>query len=187
MKALLIIDMQNISFTPETPRWDTQGVIERINSLASSFRKKEYPVIIIQHDGSKDNFCIPSSKEWQVLDSIDVRCNDLAVSKIANDSFYQSELHKTLQQLNIEELVITGCATDFCVDSTIKSAITHEYKVTVISDAHTTGDRPHIKAEKVIEHYNWIWKESIPINGKIEVVSFNDYIIKIGRLLQNTL
>ncbi|MBI9054902.1 MAG: cysteine hydrolase [Bacteroidales bacterium] len=177
MEALLIIDMQNISFTPETPRWDSDGVIQRINTLATSFRKKGQPVIYIQHDGSKDNFCLPSSKEWKVLDSLDVHCNDLAISKIANNSFYKSILHTTLQQLNIDKLTITGCATDFCVDSTIKSAINHEYKVTVISDAHTTGDRPHLKAKQVIEHYNWIWKETIPINGnKIKVLSLDEYL-----------
>ena len=177
MEALLVIDMQNVSFTPETPRWDTKGVIERINILAASFRQKGQPVIFIMHDGSADNFCIPNSKEWQIINDLDVRYNDLAINKIANDSFYQSELHNTLNQLNVDKLTITGCATDFCVDSTVKSAINHDYKVSVISDCHTTGDRPHLKAEQVIEHYNWIWEETIPINGnKIEVLSLNKYL-----------
>ena len=173
MTALLIIDMQKISFTPETPRFDTKGVVNKINSLTDQFRKKGESVIFIQHDGTKDGFCKPNTIEWEILDEINVDKNDIIVSKIANDSFYQSMLKQILQQEKIDKLVITGCATDFCVDSMIKSALTNEYKVTVIADAHTTGDRPHLKAEKVIEHYNWMWDEMIPINeNKIKAFIF---------------
>lgn len=175
MKALLIIDMQKISFTPETPRFDTPGVIERINKLANNFRKQGDKVIYIQHDGTKDGFCKPNTQEWEILDDLIVDSNDIIISKTVNDSFYKSKLDEVLKANSIEELVITGCATDFCVDATIKSAFTRHYKITVISDAHTTADRPHLDAEKVIEHYNWIWKEFIPVNGKMNVLSYKDY------------
>ena len=51
-KALLVIDMQKGSFTQETPRYDTEGVVKRINSLSSIFRKRNFPVIFVQHDGT---------------------------------------------------------------------------------------------------------------------------------------
>ncbi len=177
MKALLIIDMQKISFTPETPRFDTEGVVKRINMLSAHFRKQNHMVIYIQHDGSKDGFCKPNSQEWEILNTLNIEESDIIVSKIANDSFYKSNLNSILKNNGIEELVITGCATDFCVDATIKSALTNGYKVTVIADGHTTGNRPHLKAEKVIEHYNWMWDEMIPVNEKIKVINFNDYIV----------
>jgi len=68
MKALLIIDMQQVSFTAETPCYDTDGVVERINSLATKFRGNGDFVIYIQHDGSADDFCKPGSEEWSVVD-----------------------------------------------------------------------------------------------------------------------
>ncbi|MCB9002061.1 MAG: cysteine hydrolase [Bacteroidales bacterium] len=176
MKGLLIIDMQKVSFTPETPRFDAKGVIEKINLLSNNFRKNGDKVIFIQHDGTKDNFCIPNTSEWEILDELDRDSQDLVISKTANDSFYNSELNDILKDNGIDELIITGCATDFCVDSTVKSALTNNYRVTVISDGHTTGNRPHLSAEKVIEHYNWMWKETIPINGKITVLECKDYI-----------
>jgi len=55
MKALLIIDMQKVAFTVQTPRYDAEQVIDRINSLSALFRKMGEPVIFIQHDGSKEN------------------------------------------------------------------------------------------------------------------------------------
>lgn len=176
MKALLIIDMQKNSFTPETPRYDEDNVVRKINSLSQKFRSNNDLVIHIQHDGTKDGFCFPNTAEWEIIDSIDVKQTDVLVGKIANDSFYKSELHEILQKNEVEELIITGCATDFCVDSTIKSAFTHDYKITVISDAHTTADRPNLKAKQVIDHYNWIWEEMIPINGTIQIVPFEEFI-----------
>ena len=68
-------------------------------------------------------------------------------------------------------MFITGCATDFCVESTIQSALTKDYNITVVSDGHTTGERPHLAAVKVIEHYNWVWNNMIPTKGKIDVKS----------------
>ena len=66
-------------------------------------------------------------------------------------------------------MFITGCATDFCIESTIQSALTKDYNITIVEDGHTTGERPHLKAEKVIEHYNWVWKNMISTEGKIKV------------------
>ena len=51
MKALLIIDMQKVSFTSKTPRFNSDDVIKRINILSDKFRKNGDIVIFIQHNG----------------------------------------------------------------------------------------------------------------------------------------
>lgn len=66
-------------------------------------------------------------------------------------------------------MFITGCATDFCVESTIQSTLTKDFNITVAEDGHTTGERPNLKAEQVINHYNWVWQNMIPTKGKIKV------------------
>jgi nicotinamidase-related amidase len=178
MKALLIIDMQKTSFTPATPRLNSDLVIQRINKLSQRFRLNGDKVIFIQHDGTSEGFCIPGTDEWEILASLDRESEDLIISKTANDSFYRTGLKDELQRLNISELVITGCATDFCVDSTVKSALVNDFNLIVIKDAHTTADRPNLKAGQVIDHYNWIWSEMSPTNGKITVVEFDNYLKK---------
>ena len=171
-KSLLIIDMQKGSFTNKTPRFDTDGVVKRINELAELFRKSELPVFYIQHDGTDFGEFKKNTFEWEILDSLNVRQNDILIDKYANDVFYNSELQSKLIELKSTELFITGCATDFCVESTIQSALTKDYDITVVSDTHTTGDRPHLTADKVIEHYNWVWQNMIPTKGKILVKTF---------------
>ncbi|MFA5328191.1 MAG: cysteine hydrolase family protein [Prolixibacteraceae bacterium] len=176
MKALLIIDMQKVSFTPETPRFESEKVIERINRLSELFRAKGLPVIFIQHDGRRENYCFQGSKEWEILDEVVRRPEDVVISKEVNDAFYQTRLHQFLQINNITELVITGCATDFCVDATVKAALVHDYNLTIVSDAHTTANRPHISAEKLIAHYNWIWENLTPTEGKVRVVKAEEFL-----------
>ncbi|GAA3511680.1 cysteine hydrolase family protein [Aquimarina addita] len=169
-KALLIIDMQKGSFIPQTPRFDTTGIVQRINQLSSLFRKSNFSVIYIQHDGTATNEFIPNTTEWEILDELEVTTQDIFINKYANDSFYNSNLQSKLIELDCNELFITGCATDFCVASTIQSALTKDYAITVVKDAHTTGDRPHLKANQIIEHYNWVWQHMIPTKGAIQVV-----------------
>ena len=168
-KALLVIDMQKGSFTPKTPRFDTYGVIKRINELSTLFRELNYPVIYIQHDGTGTGAFEKNATDWENLDDLKVESTDIRIDKYANDVFYKSELHSKLNELKVSELFMTGCATDFCVESTIQSALTKDYNITVVKDGHTTGDRPHLKAEQVIEHYNWVWQNMIPTNRQIKV------------------
>ena len=172
--ALLIIDMQKGSFTPDTPRWDTGGVVARINQLADAFRKLGWPVIFIQHDGKKGNDFIPGTDRWKILPELDVEETDRIISKTANNAFYQSELDDYLCKNGIRELMITGCATDFCVESTIQAALSLDYEVNVVADGHTTGERPHLTANQVIEHYNWIWQNMIPTKGSIQVLNTHE-------------
>lgn len=174
--ALLVIDMQKGSFTPNTPRFDTKGVVNRINMLTKHFRRLDLPVIFIQHDGTAMHEFIPNTTEWELLDGLNVLDTDILINKYANDVFYKSELQQKLVTLHVKNLIITGCATDFCVASTIQSALTKDYNITVVKDGHTTGDRPHLKAEKIIEHYNWVWTNMIPTKGNVTVKSLKEII-----------
>jgi nicotinamidase-related amidase len=171
-KALLIIDMQNGSFTSKAPRFDADGVVRRINGLGAIFRRREFPVIFVQHDGSGTGEFERDTFEWQLLRSLEISLDDVVVGKTANDTFYKSRLELILNERKVTELFITGCATDFCVDSTVQSAIARDYSVTIVADGHTTADRPHLGAAKIIEHYNWVWRNMIPTKGKIDVKTF---------------
>ena len=72
-------------------------------------------------------------------------------------------------------MLVCGWATDFCVDSTIRSAVSHDYNVVVVSDAHTLNDRPHLDAVSVIRHHNWVWSDLIT-NRSIKVATTAELI-----------
>ena len=169
-KALLVIDMQKGSFTASTPRHDTNGVVQRINLLAEYFRANSLTVFFIQHDGTTSGTFVPHTTDWELLDEINVEAGDILVNKYANDVFYRSDLQSQLKQYSVDELIISGCATDFCVEATVQSALSKDFKITVVEDGHTTGERPHLKAVQVIAHYNWVWQNMIPTKGAVNVM-----------------
>ncbi len=169
MRALLVIDMQLGSFRPYELRQDSFAVIDRINRLSDAFRNNGDLVIFIQHDGTKENCFMPGTEEWSLLPELIRGAADIFVSKTANDSFYKTDLQAILRNRGERELIVTGCATDFCVDDTIKSALTRDYSITVVADGHTTADRPMIPARQVIQYFNWLWSEMTPTIGGIKV------------------
>src|SRR5688572_4354565 len=102
MKALLVIDMQNGSFTEATPRHDTEGVVSRINKLADYFRQRKDVVIVIQHDGSVHGDFVPGTLPWEVLPQLTMLSGDARIAKTANDCFYKSYLGPFLQERAIK-------------------------------------------------------------------------------------
>jgi nicotinamidase-related amidase len=58
-----------------------------------------------------------------------------------------------------------GYATDFCVDTTVRSAASRDYGVIVVSDCHTTKDRPVLDAERIKAHHEWMWENLICPKG----------------------
>jgi nicotinamidase-related amidase len=86
---------------------------------------------------------------------------DRVVHKTLNDPFFGTTLEATLTELCPERLLVTGWATDLCVDSCVRSAATLGFKVVAVGDCHTLSDRPHLRAPCVIEHHHWVWTNLI--------------------------
>jgi len=53
--VLIVIDMQRGSFSPYQERYDTDGLISRINMLAEKVRLPGGKVIFIQHNGPQED------------------------------------------------------------------------------------------------------------------------------------
>jgi len=177
--ALLVIDMQAGQFTDETPRHDADGVVARINTLRRAVRESRGIVIFIQHDGPQGDSFEPGTSGWQLLPSLERDPSDVVVHKTACDSFYDTELRAVLDRHAVRRLLVTGCATDFCVDTTVRAALSRDYDVTVVADGHTTADRPHVAAAALIRHHNWLWQNLIHPKVRVEVVPTHEIIARI--------
>jgi nicotinamidase-related amidase len=174
--ALLIIDMQVGLFTSETPRYDADGVVSRINAIGGAVRQSGGIVIFIQHDGPEGDPLEPGRQGWQLLPSLERGLGDVVVRKTACDAFYSTELKAVLDRRKVRRLIVTGCATDFCVDTTVRSAISRGYRVVVVADGHTTADRPHVCAASLIQHHNWLWQNLTHPKVRIDVTQTDDLI-----------
>jgi nicotinamidase-related amidase len=168
MIALLVIDMQVGLFEGDPPRHDADGVVRCINEVAGVVRATGGMVIFIQHED--DGGLKRDTQGWEILPALERTDTDLLVRKQACDSFYETELADLLEQHGARQLIITGCATDFCVDTTIRAAASRNYEVVVVKDAHTTKDRSHLDAESIITHHNWMWENLILPRNEVKVL-----------------
>ena len=168
--VLIVIDMQRGSFSPYQERYDTDGLISRINMLAEKVRLSGGKVIFIQHNGPQEDPHHPDAEGWKLLPNLDVSNEDIIVTKTACDSFLNTDLALHLNGISAERLIITGCATDYCVDTTVRSALARGYLTIVPSDGHTTANRDHLDAVSIIAHHNSIWADFISPAGAAKVI-----------------
>ena len=176
--VLLIIYMQDASFY-ESDTFDSNGVISRINQLSEYLCANEGRVIFIQHDGTAEEGLSPNTSGWEILSALTRTDSDIIIRKTTNDAFYNTELHDVLAGINPEKLIISGWATDFCVDTTVRSSVSHNYNVVVASDCHTLSNRPHLQAEQIIEHHNWVWRNLITPAKEVEVSGISDGMLTL--------
>ncbi len=155
--ALLVIDFQNAVFLAP-PAANALQVQERIRHLIEHARAVGAPVIYVQHEESGTAW-EAGSETWRFPDAIAPREGDYVSPKCASDAFVGSALASHLADREIERVFVCGYATEFCIDTNVRRAASLGIETIVVEDAHTTRDRPHLAAENIIEHHNWIWRE----------------------------
>ena len=160
MNALIVVDMQ-VGLLNGPPKHDLHGVIQRINLLTAMVRKRSGKVIWVRHCGKRGGGFERGTEGWSFLPDLSRHGDDLVVEKTLNDPFARTSLHETLERIAPDRVLVAGWATDSCVDSTIRSAISNDYHVVVVSDGHTVSDRPHLDAATVIRHHHWVWSDLI--------------------------
>jgi nicotinamidase-related amidase len=169
MEVLLVVDMQ-VGLLAGAPKHDLLGVVARINQLAEAIRGRSGQVIWIQHCGRAGDAFERGAAGWALLPELQRGPADIVVYKNLNDPFAGTDLQMTLQKLAPESLLVTGWATDFCVDATVRSAVSHDYDVVIVGDGHTVGDRDHLDATAIMRHHNWVWSNLIT-NRSIKIAT----------------
>jgi nicotinamidase-related amidase len=154
--VIIIVDMQ-VGMLDGPPKHDLEGVIDRINRLTAMVRKRCGKVVWIRHCGKSGDHFEPHTAGWSFLPQLIRQDDDIVIEKTLNDPFAGTELKETLGQIAPDRVLVTGWATDFCVDATVRSAVSTGHHVVVVGDGHTLSHRPHLDAPTVITHHNWVW------------------------------
>lgn len=174
-RALLVIDMQRGCFAGDPPRLDETGVVARINALGAAIRPAG-AVVFVQHTVEEQGYA-RGSDAWSLLPTLQVLPEDLRSEKTACDAFLETDLHAQLQQRQVNEVWVVGCATDFCVDTTIRAAAALGYRVVVPTDAHTTRDRPYLDARTIIAHHHAMWTDLLlPRGARITLATTSELL-----------
>jgi ureidoacrylate peracid hydrolase len=159
--ALLVIDMQKGFCDPESQMEkagigteNQRAIVPALLRLVELARERGLPVIWSQQihypeDVTRRRRRIPSHIDkqhwapclrgtWEV-DFVDevagaIRPEDLIVEKHRASVFFETTLDTKLRMLGIEQIIISGCNTDFCVETTIRDGYYRDMDVIVVRD-----------------------------------------------------
>lgn len=170
-RALLIIDVQE-AMIPVL--WRGAELVERLAKLARQARDHDVPVMMIQQTGPPGSPFDPTTPGWQPPAQLRLAPTDLRIHKTATDSFFDTELASALTARAITTVIICGAATDYCVDATVRAAVSCGLGVDLVSDGHSpaiSGDPDaQLTPEQIIAHHNRILSQAIHPGGAVRLV-----------------
>jgi ureidoacrylate peracid hydrolase len=85
-------------------------------------------------DGSASRVLIRDTWNTAILPELAPRPDDIVLYKTRFSGFYKTDLHERLQALGIQNLLVTGCTTSICVESTVRDAMFRDYVCVLLED-----------------------------------------------------
>ncbi|MGW4094913.1 cysteine hydrolase family protein [Nocardia sp. NPDC004750] len=104
----------------------------------------------------------------EILVELAPKPGDIVLSKTRFSAFYGTELDATLTRLGVKDLIITGCTTSVCVESTVRDAMFRDYRAIVPADCteELQGDDFHQASLLLIERmFGWVTDSSAVIDA----------------------
>lgn len=130
------------------------AMVWRIHDLLRRARAAGAPVIYVQHEGGVGHRLEPGAAGYPIREEIAMKRGDLLIPKKFCDSFYETGLQSALERLGVEHLVMCGCMTQYCVDTSVRRAVSLGYDVTLVKDGHMTADSGELTFEQIVAHHN---------------------------------
>lgn len=159
--GVVIIDVQNAIVDGATPQDRPPAVrayfdqtIANLVTIRDSARTLGLPIFIVQNDGPKGDRLEPHTQGWEVVAPLQAKGSDTLIRKKNCDSFHDTDLLQSVKDQGVTHLVMGGCATQFCVDTSVRRAVSLGFNVTLVADGHATGNYGDLKQHQIIAHHN---------------------------------
>ena len=168
-QALLVVDVQN-DFCPGGTLAVDKGdeVVEPLNRLIDEFLKRGAPVYKSRdwHPPTTEHFqayggtwpvhCVQNTRGAEFHPALRDDPRIVVISKGLGDTdcysaFDETNLAAQLHQQNVEEVLVGGLATDYCVKNTVLDALKNGFKVKALKDAMRAVDLQPGDGERAIE------------------------------------
>ncbi|HCR35202.1 MAG TPA: cysteine hydrolase [Stenotrophomonas sp.] len=154
-RGLLVVDMQHGLFNGAHRPYRADDVLANINALIDRAHAAGAPVFVARHVGPAGSPLACDSPLSQLLADLAIDpARDTVFEKTRPNCFFETGLAEGLAAGGIEELVIVGMKTDYCVDTTCRAARDLGVAAVLVADAHTTTDSPVLAAKTIVEHHN---------------------------------
>ncbi|HWI62572.1 MAG TPA: cysteine hydrolase family protein [Symbiobacteriaceae bacterium] len=150
--ALVIIDVQQGII--DLPAFDAGGVLARLARVLAWARAGGIPVIHVQHEETEEGGLVRGTPAWEIHPAVAPQPGEPVVAKTECDSFHETTLAAELAARGAKHLIIGGCQTDWCVQTTVRRALALGFRVTLLKDAHSTVDSRTETAAQIIDRTN---------------------------------
>ena len=153
-KALVIIDVQKGMFDPNYPPYDGEAVVDRIAGLIAQARQAGVPIFFVQHHGEGEHPFQPGKPGYPFHDKLAPQPDDDVTVKRKSSAFHGTDFDAKLKHAGVDHLIVTGMQSEYCVTSAIRGAYERGYGITLVSDAHSTGDTKVARGEDIVAIIN---------------------------------
>lgn len=85
-------------------------------------------------DGRESRILIRDTWNTDIVPQLTPQADDIVVYKTRFSGFYQTDLDARLRKMGIRYLIVTGCTTSICVESTVRDAMFRDYLPVVLED-----------------------------------------------------
>lgn len=183
-QALIVVDVQN-DFCPggtlAVPHGDE--VVEPLNQQIDQFLQRGAPVYksrdwhspttkhFAEYGGTWPVHCVQNTKgaEFHPALRVDPRIN--VISKGLGDAdcysaFDETDLASQLHRQGVEEVVVGGLATDYCVKNTVLDALKHGFKVKALENAMRAVELQPGDGDRAIEEMRHAGAEIVSTDSK---------------------
>lgn len=165
--ALVIIDVQNdychedgVKAQQGADLTQAQQAVSVIESLIEPCRERGIPIVFVYNTNSDDTLseallnrpggsarsAVVRKGTWGAqLYRFDPQPQDIVLEKHRYSAFIGTDFDDQLKQMGIKSLLITGLATNVCVECTARDAFMLDYYVTLIKDG-CSGYNPELEA-----------------------------------------
>jgi nicotinamidase-related amidase len=105
--------------------------------------------------GEPVGYTADGSPGHEILPELAPADGDLVVKKYRSSAFWGTNLDLLLRSNGIKSLVVTGCTTEGCVESTARDALFNDYYVVVVEDSVASDDREQHEASLLLMRHRF--------------------------------
>lgn len=139
----MLVDLQNDYFVGGNMELvQIRQAAKKARLLLDKFRSKNLPIVHVQHISVRSGatFFLPKTKGVEINEAVSPITGETVVVKNYPNGFRDTELLETLNNMEINRLVICGAMSHMCIDATTRAAFDHGFHCDVIEDACATRD-----------------------------------------------
>ena len=118
-----------MGYKPDLSDLGAPDSVNRVRHLRLGVGEK-----VITPDGKESRILIRDTWNTDIVPELKPQPGDDVIYKTRFSGFFETDLDTRLEKLGVKHLIITGCTTSICVDSTVRDAMFRDYLCVLLAD-----------------------------------------------------